>query len=40
MLRSFCTKGVVFQKGRLAYAGEVNEALAYYQHSVEEVSHA
>ena len=40
MLRSFCTKGVVFQKGRLAYAGEVNEALAYYQHSVEEVSRA
>jgi len=40
MLRSFCSKGVVFIKGTIVYSGEINEALSYYQNSVEELHHA
>lgn len=40
MLRSFCSKGIVFVKGTIVYSGEINQALIYYQNSVEQLQHA
>lgn len=33
LLRRFCNRGFVFQEGRLAFDGPLDQALAYYHHS-------
>ena len=40
MLRSFCTKGLVFVKGNIVHIGEIDEALSYYHQSINELKHA
>ena len=40
MLRSFCTKGLVFVKGNIVHIGEINEALSYYHQSINQLKHA
>lgn len=40
MLRSFCTKGLVFVKGNIVHIGEIDEALSYYHQSINEPKHA
>ena len=40
MLRSFCTKGLVFVKGNIVHIGEIDEALSYYHQSINQLKHA
>ena len=40
MLRSFCTKGLVFVKGNIVHIGEIDEALSYYHQSINELKYA
>ncbi|NDD22093.1 MAG: ABC transporter ATP-binding protein, partial [Synechococcaceae bacterium WBA_3_309] len=40
MLRSFCTKGLVFVKGNIVHIAEIDEALSYYHQSINQLQHA